>query len=215
MINIFKSGKTTTSKDHGIGETNRKGLIFIPDISGFTELVLSTDLLTGKSITYELLSSIIRNNKMNMEISEIEGDAVFFFKWQPFPGIDEIKAQFNLMKKAFDRTKIDLEIKHGIELKLQLKAVAHYGTMTQFSLGGFRKLYGEVVVEAHRLLKNNVPEHSYLLITEELSTASARNGLSVRSNEERESTSLCEIYKDLRNICYTYILFEKSIELAR
>lgn len=31
------------------------GLLFIPDISGFTELVHSTDVQTGKQITCELL----------------------------------------------------------------------------------------------------------------------------------------------------------------
>jgi hypothetical protein len=213
-MNIFNRRKTMTTKDHGIGETNRKGLVFIPDISGFTELVRSTDLMTGKSITYELLSTIIKHNILNLEIAEIEGDAILFFKWQPLPSTDEIMEQFNLMKSAFDQTREDLELKYNIQLGLELKAVAHYGTMTQFSLGGFRKLYGEVVVEAHRLLKNNVPERSYLLITDELSAASASGGLEVIPNDEHESTSLCEIYQDLRNICYTYTLFEKSIALV-
>jgi hypothetical protein len=196
------------------GETIREGLIFIPDISGFTELVRSTDMATGKSITYELLSTIIRQNKMDLEIAEIEGDAVLFFKWEPLPSTDEIIHQFNVMKGAFDKARIALEIKYAMQLDLELKAVAHYGRMTQFSLGGFKKLYGEVVVQAHRLLKNNVPQRSYLLITDELSAACARNGLNERLNDPHQFTSLCETDQDSREICYTYTPVENPLALA-
>lgn len=190
----------------------RKGLIFIPDISGFTQLVASTDLVTGKSIAYELLSTLIKHNTLNLEIAEIEGDAIFFFSWQTLPGTAEIMEQFNAMKSAFDQKKAELEITYNIRLNLQLKAIAHYGAMTEYFPGGFRKLYGEVVVEAHRLLKNNVPERSYLLITDELTAAaSAGNNRGASSNAVRYTTKLCEIYQDLRNICYTYTLFDKSV----
>lgn len=214
MMNIFNIGKSMVRNNRGSGEANGSGLVFIPDISGFTELVRSTDLMTGKSITFELLSSIIAQNKTNLEIAEIEGDAVFFFKWQPFLDIDAIKEQFNLMKAGFDQTKKKLEERYNMRLELQLKAVAHYGIMTQFSLGGFTKMYGEVVIEAHRLLKNSVPEHSYLLVTDELAVACSGNISSKRLNNEGESTSLCEIYQGLRNICYTYTIFKKSMLVA-
>lgn len=40
------------------------GLLFIPDISGFTELVHTTDVLTGRYITSELLTAVINQNEL-------------------------------------------------------------------------------------------------------------------------------------------------------
>lgn len=179
---------------------NKKGLLFIPDISGFTELVRRTDLITGKSITRELLATLLKQNVLGMEVAEIEGDAIFFFKWKPVP-VEELYKQFEMMKSAFDRKILELQCKYNIDLDLNLKAIAHYGEMTGFSVGGFRKLYGEVVIEAHRLLKNDIPGHSYLLITDELMAAS-------KQTISRRSDKLCGIYAGLRELCFTYFGFE-------
>lgn len=183
----------------------QKGLVFIPDISGFTELVRSTDLVTGKAITYELLSALIQHNMLRMEIAEIEGDAIFFFKWKAIPTADELYEQFELMKSAFDARILELQTKYNIELNLHLKAIAHYGEMTEFSLEGFKKLYGEVVVEAHCLLKNNVPGRSYLLITDDLMAVSTK-AMPDTTSPAKRSSKLCEVYGGLRKLCFTYIL---------
>lgn len=191
----------------GTNKRTKKGLVFIPDISGFTQLVRSTDLVTGQLITYELLSTIIRQNGLNMQIAEIEGDAVFFYKWKATPSVNDLYDQFEQLKIAFDRKIAELEDKYAMKLDLHLKAIAHYGEMAEFSVGGFRKLYGEVVVESHRLLKNNIPGKSYLLITDEL-IAAAEQRLVHNLSPAIRSNKLCEIYGGLRNLCFTYILFE-------
>ncbi|PUZ24942.1 DUF2652 domain-containing protein [Chitinophaga parva] len=180
----------------------KKGLVFIPDISGFTELVRNTDLVTGQIITQELLSTIIRHNKLQMEIAEIEGDAVFFFNMRSIPTADELYEQFEIMKAAFDEQVIALGKKYNLALDLHLKAIAHYGEMTEFPIAGFHKLYGEVVIEAHRLLKNNVPARSYLLITDELMAIAKPESFFPASFTHK----LCELYGGLRNLCFTYIL---------
>lgn len=193
----------------------RKGLVFIPDISGFTELVRRTDLLTGKRITHELLSTIINHNVLHLKVAEIEGDAIFFYKWQSLPSLNDIALQFDILKGAFDDKKAELEEYFGISLDLHLKAVAHYGDMSEFFVAGFRKLYGEVVVEAHRLLKNGIPERSYLLMTDALTVASSNsNQFATYSIDGLRSNTLCEIYGDIRNICFTYLLFEDSLVLT-
>lgn len=61
------------------------GLIFIPDISGFTRFVHEVDVSVGSYVTYELLSTIIEENHLRLCISEIEGDAVFFYRYGPPP----------------------------------------------------------------------------------------------------------------------------------
>src|SRR5687768_12534292 len=63
----------------------KNGTIIIVDIRGFTKLVYNRDLATGKNITLSLLSSIIRNNRIGLSIAEIEGDAIFFYKFGKSP----------------------------------------------------------------------------------------------------------------------------------
>lgn len=210
MLSTFERIKAAIKKAYANALPDRKGLVFIADISGFTELVANTNMIIGKKITYELLSAIIKHNRLKMEVAEIEGDAVFFFKLNHLPDSIEIMGQFKTMKNAFDQTRLALELKYNLKLNLQLKAVAHYGIMAEYYLGGFRKLYGQVVVEAHRLLKNNIPQSSYLLITDELSEACAGKNFKESLIEMDESTKLCEMYQDLRNICYSYTSFDKS-----
>ena len=54
----------------------------------------------------------------------------------------------------------------------------HYGPLVEYSVGGFKKLYGSTVVEAHRLLKNHVGCHTYALITEAYFEEQAEFGVS-------------------------------------
>jgi len=213
-MKIFRKNKKYLKEDHSIGDTSNKGLIFIPDISGFTELVKNTDMVTGKNITFELLSTILKNNKLKLEVAEIEGDAVLFFKCNQLPSIIDIVDHFEILKIEFTKTKIELEEKYERNLKIDLKAIAHYGTITEFFLGGFRKLYGEVVVEAHHLLKNKINESSYLLITNELIESSIDIEYANKSINGLVTNKLCEIYNGLRNICYSYILTENSFKLT-
>jgi hypothetical protein len=213
-MDIINLHRPKEEKGFGMEKTGNKGLVFIPDISGFTELVRSTDLITGKNITYELLSTIIEHNVLNLEIAEIEGDAVFFYQWRPIPPVEDIMRQFETLKKAFDERRDELEKKYKIHLNLHIKAIAHYGNMSSFFLGGFRKLYGEVVVEAHRLMKNSIREHSYLLMTNEIMDAAPHgNKYTEMVYNGARSGQLHEIYGDLR-INYTYIHFDRTLTLS-
>lgn len=181
-----------------------KGLLFIPDISGFTELVHSTDVLTGQQITYELLSAVLRENKLQLQISEVEGDAILFYRFGPAPKLDFLLCQYEKMKLAFDEQLKQIENRLSRPLPLSLKVIAHYGEMTEFSIGGFRKLYGEAVVEAHRLLKNSVPSNTYLLVTDSLKEQAAGFQASRFVQEGVQANEICEVYDGLRLICFSY-----------
>lgn len=189
-----------------------EGLLFIPDISGFTELVQTTDVLTGKQITSELLSAILSQNNLKLNIAEVEGDAILFFRYGKAPNIYELMEQYELMKKAFERKLQELQIRFSQPIILSLKVIAHYGVMTEYKIGPFVKLYGKVLIEAHRLLKNAIGSDSYLLLTDSLLdiTGAADNTadqLGIRSDK------LCEVYGSLKNICFSYWDFkENSIE---
>ena len=78
-----------------------EGTIIMPDISGFSRFVETTDVETGKLITSKLLNAIIKSNVLDLQISEIEGDAVLFFKYGKRISANDILHQFCLMKEVF------------------------------------------------------------------------------------------------------------------
>lgn len=188
-----------------------EGLLFIPDISGFTKLVHSTDVLTGKQITYELLSTIISQNNLRLGIAEVEGDAVLFYRYGPAPSVAELVDQYEKMKDAFEIKLEELQIKFSQEIDLSLKVIAHYGTMTEFKIGHFKKLYGKVVIEAHRLLKNSIASDNYLLITDSLLEKAGVEDQEIRQHGIR-SNKHSDGYNVLRNIGFTYFDFNERRE---
>lgn len=184
-----------------------EGLLFIPDISGFTELVHSTDLFTGRQITYELLTTVINQNKLQMKVAEIEGDAVLFYRSGAAPSPRQLFDQYERMTVSFQAKCEELQQKFGMPLDLSLKVIAHYGTMLEFSIDPFKKLYGEVVIEAHRLLKNSIDGDSYLLLTDSLFKMPHSRFDGELLKHGIRSNKLCEVYGGLRNICFTYFDF--------
>ncbi len=199
--------KSLSLNKQSTGQNAFEGLLFIPDISGFTEFVRSTNVLIGKQVTSELLTEIISQNILRMRVSEIEGDAVLFYRNGIAPSIRQLFTQFERMTASFETKRIELERKYEIPLNLSLKVIAHYGSMAEFQIGSFRKLYGEVLVEAHRLLKNGVASSRYLLLTDSLFKMPYELFDSELKSHGIQSNRLCEINTGLRNLCFTYFDF--------
>ena len=76
-------------------------LIFIPDISGFSNFVMHTDIAHSKHIIGELLELLIDANEMDLGVSEIEGDAILFYKLCPSVSIDPLLTQVEAMYVKF------------------------------------------------------------------------------------------------------------------
>ncbi|MDQ3019785.1 MAG: DUF2652 domain-containing protein [Bacteroidota bacterium] len=70
-----------------------KGLLFIPDISGFTKFVNEMEIGHSRLIIQELLETMINANEIGLEISEIEGDAILFYKFGEAPELKELYRQ--------------------------------------------------------------------------------------------------------------------------
>lgn len=143
------------------------GMVMIPDISGFTDFVINTNMTIGKYITENLLKSIIDSNNLLLEVSEIEGDAVLFYKYDEIPSFDDTIAQIVKMYNNFKEELIRLSTVLAIEIPLSLKIIVHYGAFIQYKIGRFEKLYGVAVVEAHKMLKNHIAKFlPYALFSE-------------------------------------------------
>src|SRR5688500_14934410 len=78
-----------------------KGLVFIPDISGFTRFVNENEIEHSRMIIQELLEVLINANKTGLQVSEIEGDAILFYRFGELPSLDEIYSQVEQMFCAF------------------------------------------------------------------------------------------------------------------
>ena len=124
-------------------------LLFIPDISGFTKFVNNTAAEHGRHIIAELLDLIIESNELDLTVSELEGDAVFFYRDGPLPSFDEIVAQSRRMFEAFHRQLKLYEVRRICDCgacsgahELTLKIVAHAGPIDLISVRGFEKPFG-------------------------------------------------------------------------
>src|SRR6187399_2447190 len=86
-----------------------KGLIFIPDISGFTRFVNEVEIEHSRLIIQELLEILVDANEVGLEVSEIEGDAILFYKFGDPPVIEEVYRQVEKMFCAFHQSLITYE----------------------------------------------------------------------------------------------------------
>ncbi|OXE96558.1 uncharacterized protein DUF2652 [Flavobacterium araucananum] len=184
-----------------------RGIIFMPDISGFTRFVKETDMLAGQKVVSKLLSSIIEHNEMQFKIAEIEGDAILFYHFgKPF-AVKKILNQFDKMLRAFEQVVEDVSKDFPQAKTLSLKLVVHYGELTRYDLMGFQKLYGSTVIEAHRLLKNDIAQPCYVLLTDAYTQAVFKTNKSSSPSWDNKK-ELCQIYDELGSICFSYLPFD-------
>ena len=152
-----------------------RGLLFIPDISGFTRFVNEVEISHSQFIIQQLLEELIKANDTGLEISEIEGDAILFYKYgEPqdpaslYKQVEKMFTRFHQYLIGYDNRKI-CQCKACISaVDLTLKIISHYGEFTSLNVQQFRKLIGKDVIIAHQLLKNDIELHEYWLITKEL-----------------------------------------------
>jgi hypothetical protein len=155
-----------------------RGLLFIPDISGFTKFVTEMEIDHSRHIIEELLEILINANSIGLEISEIEGDAILFYKYGEAPDLKTVYNQVEKMFTEFHRHLSAYEYRRLCQCKacraavdLSLKVVTHYGEFTGYNVRNFSKLIGKDVIVAHQLLKNDIEQHEYWLVTPPLASS--------------------------------------------
>ena len=183
-------------------------LLLIPDISGFTQFVNETEVEHSQHIIAELLELIIDTDTLGMTVAEIEGDAILFYLKDRIPTTTELIEltrtmfiNFHTHLKAFESRRI---CKCGACMtahSLTLKVIAHGGPIQFLQVKDFLKPYGSDVILAHRLLKNDIPTHEYLLLTD---TVLSEDHVTEESNWIEICTGQTE-YEDVGSIPYTYV----------
>lgn len=152
-----------------------KSLLFLPDISGFTKFVQNTEVEHSQHVIAELLEILIEANTQELQLAEIEGDALFFYKEEEIPSLEKLLAQMETMFTAF-YSHLKLLEKNRIcpcnacstAPELKLKIIAHSGVLQFLNVQGRRKPFGAEVIEVHRLMKNSIDNDNYILLSSDL-----------------------------------------------
>jgi hypothetical protein len=189
----------------------KKALIYIPDISGFTRFVNDTEIQHSQHIIEELLEVLLESNDLMMDVSEIEGDAILFYRVgdppQPNQISEQIKNMFINFHSYLQVIERDTLCRCGAcrtASKLTLKFFVHYGEIGISKIREHTKLMGKNVILVHRLMKNNVESDEYLLMTEDYT----KNHEKSQMREHLNWSDLKEdkiSYEHIGEISYSYI----------
>lgn len=184
-----------------------KGLIFIPDITGFTNFVNHVDEEVGATVTRKLLNEIISSNPLDVELSEIEGDAILYYKAGEPITTENLFEGFTKISNAFNAKYNCLKDQYNLADELSIKFIVHYGTIKVYDIKGFKSLYGEALIESHRLLKNGDGFSNYILITEDYFNALKQNNDDFTKNGLSFSDCYSKFFTGLRSIRYYFFSY--------
>jgi carbon monoxide dehydrogenase subunit G len=198
-------------------KTGNPALLYMPDISGFTQFVQETEISHSQHIIEELLETLIDANVLDLKISEIEGDAILFYKDGKIPSASEIANQSKRMFIAFHHQLRKYDLSRICDCgacssasKLTLKIVAHVGEVSFSKIKDRIKLFGSDVILIHRLLKNKVEEHEYLMVTDSIPIETS---LDAQENSWIQIMRGTEMY-DVGAVNYFYSHFKSLYSLV-
>ncbi|MEO8794022.1 MAG: DUF2652 domain-containing protein [Daejeonella sp.] len=199
---------------------NKNGLtptfFCVPDITGFTKFIATADIQFTKDVIPALLRKLIEANKLHMNVGEIEGDAIFFYRTGRLPSIKKVAEQCKHIYKTFSdflknlqETKPEEYKKYLGDNQLGLKIVIHYGHISFSNIKGRIKLLGEDVIIAHKLLKNGIYELNYVLMTDKyLAKVKNSKNLEKYFHWEELHTGM-ESYDYIGDVGYHYITLDE------
>jgi len=194
-------------------------LICIPDISGFTQFMSKTDSDLNSKVIPALLNEIIYSNKIGLRVSEIEGDAVLFYKPGELPSLEDLVNQCKIFYKQFYEELAALELKHRstngsehIPKVLGLKIILHFSEeIDSVQIGKHIKLIGEDVIVAHRLLKNEISDDEYLLLSDDLLTQYSFDDLGTKLYWDKINSGQ-NFYEHIGKVNYKFIDLTKLLK---
>ncbi|HEX6179808.1 MAG TPA: DUF2652 domain-containing protein, partial [Chitinophagaceae bacterium] len=100
---------------------------------------------------------------------------ILFYRFGGSPDLQEVYKQVEKMFCEFHKRISAYELRRFCQCKactsvvnLTLKVITHYGEFTGYNVKNFNKLIGKDIIVAHQLLKNDIPQHEYWLVTQNL-----------------------------------------------
>ena len=186
--------------------------ILIPDISGFTDFMSTTELEHSSHLISHFLETIVQSVDESFEVSEIEGDAVLLYKkGGPLSRkelVDQCLKTFNAFhyerKMIQQLTVCPCGVCQGM-INLTLKFIAHFGTISEIKVNRFTKASGLDMIIAHRLLKNRIQSNEYVLFTKNLLSHVNDNEETVKLNWQMAA----EEFPAIGRVEFNYALLEE------
>jgi class 3 adenylate cyclase len=154
-------------------------ILLVADISGYTQFMNmhKVSMNHAMQIVVRLLKSLIKASAAPLEVAQLEGDAVFFYAPCSENDVGKtaelVKKQLIELHNSFTK---ELELMRNMNVcncdactrtgDLRLKQIVHAGEVDVEIINNFKQIFGLAVIVLHRLLKNSVPSHQYILMTE-------------------------------------------------
>ncbi len=155
-------------------------ILILLDISGYTHFIRThkSSQIHAEEIIFDLLETVIDQAKHPMVLNKLEGDAAFLYSHVP-PAL-ETEVALDILQQVRTAFQVFRQRTHEIAtereecacgacqrvVELRLKAILHFGHAFFRHIRQFEELAGEDVILIHRLLKNQVPEREYLVMTQ-------------------------------------------------
>jgi uncharacterized protein YndB with AHSA1/START domain len=179
--------------------------LLIADISGYTSYLAGTELDHAQDILADLMTTVVGSLRPGFRLAKLEGDAAFVYVLtERIDGsqlLDTVeRTYFAFRRRLRDIAQATSCVCNACVLmpRLDLKVIAHHGSIVRHKVAGREELVGSDVIVAHRFLKNHVVERlgtpAYALFSDACVAAMGVDPRSLGMTEYRDS------YDDLGEI---------------
>ena len=139
--------------------------LLIADISGYTSYLAGAELDHAQDILADLMTTVVGALRPGFRLAKLEGDAAFAYVLAERIDGSQLLDTVERTYFAFRRRLRDIAQATACECnacvlmpRLDLKVIAHHGSVIRHRIAGREELVGSDVIVAHRLLKNHVVE---------------------------------------------------------
>lgn len=155
-------------------------LFILPDISKYTSFMTGNRFAFGHAqhVIFSLLNAILKAAAPRLELSKLEGDAALFFcdvgalapEEAGHVVMDIFRAFYGEQARLLEANVCPCDACRHIA-DLDLKIFVHRGVAARFKFKGAVDHFGTDVIVLHRIMKNGIAGHRYVLITEQAASA--------------------------------------------
>lgn len=172
--------------------------MLIADISGYTSYLAGTELDHAQDILADLMTTVVSSMRPTFRLAKLEGDAAFAYviaeRIDGSQLLDTVeRTYFAFRRRLRDIAQATACACNACVLmpRLDLKVLAHHGSVIRHRIAGREELVGSDVIVAHRLLKNHVVERlqmeAYALFSAPCIEAMAVDPIALGMTEHRET----------------------------
>ena len=172
--------------------------LVIADITGYTSYLAGVELDHAQDILADLMDTVVSSLRPTFRLAKLEGDAAFTYALTPTVDASSLMDTVERTYFVFRRRLRDIGRASVCDCNacmlmpsLDLKVLAHHGSVIRQRIAGREELVGSDIILAHRLLKNAVTERTgfraYALYTQGCLDAAAVAGGDLGLVEHRES----------------------------